>query len=273
MRRLTSKRQATIAIFVISCLWPVWLFGQTSAPVRAMTWNIAAGHGDLSQIADVIRTARPDIVGLQEVDVHWGDRSGLADQAARLGDAVGMEVRFGAIYRLAGEGTAPMREFGLAILSRLPILEFRNHEIPRLSTQSADTAPRSMPGFLEAVVQVGPARVRVFNTHLDYRADPRVRALQVAAMLERLADLAGPTLLLGDLNAPPAAAELAPLFRRLTDLWRNGGDPGFTYPADAPIRRIDYILTSDHFRALDVRVLPVQASDHRPVVADVSTAR
>ena len=49
---------------------------------RVMTWNIAAGHGDLSKTADVIREARPDIVALQEVDAHWEKRSDFADQPA-----------------------------------------------------------------------------------------------------------------------------------------------------------------------------------------------
>ena len=273
MRNVRSLAQAPATVLAIACMLSVCLLGQASQPIRVMTWNIAAGHGNLSEIADVIRNARPDIVGLQEVDVHWSERSGFADQASRLAEAVDMQVRFGPIYRLAGDGTAPVREFGLAILSREPILEFRNHEIPRLSTQSTDTHPQSMPGFLEAAIQIGGARVRVFNTHLDYRADPRVRVLQVAAMLELLSGAAGPVMLLGDLNAPPAAAELAPLFRRLNDAWPNGADPGFTYPADTPVRRIDYILTSDDFRAIDVRVLPVRASDHRAVIAELSAVR
>jgi endonuclease/exonuclease/phosphatase family metal-dependent hydrolase len=269
---MRSGAQATAAVLAIAWILSAWPLGQPSQPIRVMTWNIAAGHGNLSAIADVIHNARPDIVGLQEVDVHWSERSGFADQAARLAEALSMHVRFGPIYRLAGDGTAPMREFGLAILSRPPILEFRNHEIPRLSTQSADIEPQSMPGFLEAVVQIGGTRVRVFNTHLDYRADPRVRVFQVAAMLDLLSGTAEPVMLLGDFNAPPAAAELAPLFRRLNDAWPKAADPGFTYPADRPVRRIDYILTS-LFQVIDVRVLPVHASDHRAVVAELSAAR
>ena len=236
-----------------------------------MTWNIAAGSGGLPAIAAVIRTDRPDVVALQEVDVHWSERSAFADQAADLGNALGMQVRFGPIYRLPGAAAAPLREFGLAILSRHPIVEFRNHVIPRLSTQATATEPEPLPGFLEATVQVEGSRVRVFNTHLDYRADSRVRALQVAAMLEVMSRADGPFVLMGDLNAPPAAAELQPLFSRLRDVWseRDGADPGSTYPAAAPARRIDYILTSPGLRALDAHVLPVQASDHRPVVASV----
>jgi endonuclease/exonuclease/phosphatase family metal-dependent hydrolase len=236
-----------------------------------MTWNIAAGSGGLPAVAEVIRDARPDVVALQEIDVHWSERSAFADQAAALGDALDMQVRFGRIYGLPGASSAPLREFGLAILSRHPIVEFRNHVMPRLSTQSSASEPELLPGFLEAVVQVDGTRMRVFNTHLDYRADSRVRVLQVAGMLKLMTQADGPVVLMGDLNAPPTAAELQPLFSRLRDVWREpeGVGAGFTYPAAKPVRRIDYILTSPHLRALEVQVPPVQASDHRPVIARV----
>ena len=260
------------ALLVLLVAWAPAFGGgppQERRVFRVMTWNIAAGHGDLSKTAEVIREANADIVALQEVDAHWETRSHFVDQPAELAKAIGMHVRFGPIYQLPGEPGSPLREFGVAILSRHPILEFHNHLLPRLSTQSAVTEPELMPGFPEAVVDIGGARVRVFNTHLDYRADPRVRALQVAATIARLDGVSGPMLVMGDLNAPPHAVELAPLFGRLRDAWSAGPDTGFTYPAGAPVRRIDYILTSTDLRALNIRVLPVEASDHRPVVADL----
>jgi endonuclease/exonuclease/phosphatase family metal-dependent hydrolase len=265
-----GRRAARLVALLVA-----WELAVTGAPVqdrravRVMTWNIAAGHGDLARIATVIREANPDIAALQEVDVHWDARSQFVDQAARLGELLGMHVRFGPIYQLAGGSAAPLREFGTAILSRYPVIEFRNHPLPRLSTQTAATEPELMPGFPEALIEINGLRLRVLDTHLDYRADPRVRALQVAATIARLDALTGPMVLMGDLNAPPEAIELRPLFERLRDAWPGGGDPGFTYPASAPVRRIDYILTSTGIRAMNVRVLSVEASDHRAVVADL----
>ena len=45
---------------------------------------------------------------------------------------------------------------------------------------------------------------------------------------------------------------------------------GLTYPADNPVRRIDYVLHNRHpgFRCTAGRVIPeLVASDHRPVLA------
>jgi endonuclease/exonuclease/phosphatase family metal-dependent hydrolase len=265
-------REVVIGVFVlVVATLAVAAPGQTPAVFRVMTWNIAAGNGDLRRIAEVIRGAAPDVAALQEVDVRWSARSAFEDQAARLGELTGMEVRFGPIYELAGDPGAPRREFGLAVLSRRPIAEFTNHVIPRLSTQSADPEPRPLPGFPEAVVDVAGTRIHVFNTHLDYRADPRVRMLQVTAMLGRLDAVSEPVVLMGDLNAPPTAVELAPLFRSFKDAWTAEVGAGFTYPARAPVRRIDYVLTRGNFVVRDVRTVTTDASDHLPVVADLVT--
>ena len=235
-----------------------------------MSYNIAAGHGNLDRIIEVIRSSGADVVALQEVDVHWSERSGFADQAALLGDALGMEVFYAPIYTLhPAEGRLEDREYGLAVLSRLPLREARNNQITRLSTQAEDPPPEPLPGFPEVVIEVEGAAVHLFNTHLDYRADPRVREMQVADMLRIMGSADRPTLLLGDLNAEPGDPELDPLFQRLEDVWSDDLGPGLTFPADDPVKRIDYILASSHFAVGNVEVLETEASDHCPVVADL----
>jgi endonuclease/exonuclease/phosphatase family metal-dependent hydrolase len=74
----------------------------------------------------------------------------------------------------------------------------------------------------------------VFNTHLDYRADPRVRLVQVSEMLNYVGASAMPTIVCGDMNATPDAAELAPLRQKMADAWTVAGDAGYTYPPNIP---------------------------------------
>jgi endonuclease/exonuclease/phosphatase family metal-dependent hydrolase len=239
-----------------------------------MSYNIAAGNNNLNAITDVIRAASPDLVALQEVDAHWSARSNFEDQAVRLGEALNMQVRFAQIYRNPPETPgAPLREYGVALLSRYPIVAFNNRMLSRVSTQTPSTTPERMPGLLDAIVDVDGVNVRVLNTHLDYRSEPAVRSLQVTEMLELLRSSTGPTLLLGDLNAPPDAPELAPLLNVLRDSWRDEFGSGFTYPATEPLRRIDYVLASPHFRAHTAIVPAVLASDHRPVVVELRLSR
>ena len=233
-----------------------------------MTWNIQAGGKGLDSLVAVIRSANPDIVGLQEVDVHWSERSAFADQATELGSRLGMQALFAPIYSVApSDAGKPPRQFGVAILTRHRVIRWRNDSLTRLSTQVANAPPALMPGLLEADIDVGGSDVRVFTTHLDYRADPSVRRQQVAEMIQYLGKTSGPSIVVGDMNAGPAAPELAPLFSALTDAWRSGIGDSLTYPADVPVKRIDYVLASAHFAPVQAAVLATVASDHRPVLA------
>ena len=240
-------------------------------PIRVVTYNIQYGAGGLQNVADALRRMNADIVTLQEVDVHWHQRSGFADQASELAASLRMEMRFAPIYRVAGDSGRPMREFGVALLSKHPIESFRNDSLTRLSTQVANPVPALAPGLLNAVVNVGGQRINVLTAHLDYRANPSVRRAQVAEILRLLSDTI-PTILAGDFNATPDADELQPLFRRLHDVWLVSSNLGLTFPSAAPAKRIDYILTSG-LRAALVEVVPATASDHRPVSASLSIVR
>jgi len=239
-------------------------------PLRVMSYNIRSGNGNLDGTAAAIRTSHPDLVALQEVDVHWADRSSFVDQATGLGERLGMEVRFARIYQLrAASDSFPPREFGVALLSRYPIIRWANDSLTRLSTQESAPVPQRMPGLLEAVISVRGTPVRVFNTHLDYRSDPRVRQVQVSEMLTYVASRSMPTIVCGDMNAKPDAPELRPLRDRFADAWRDSGERGNTYPAEQTVERIDYIFVSREFRVRSTAVPVTLASDHRPVVADL----
>ncbi len=249
-------------------------------PLRVMNYNVHTGIGsdgalDLARTAAVIRDSRADVVGLEEVDVHWAARSDFRDQARDLAGMLHMRVFFAPIYDLPPltEG-APRRRYGVAVLSRFPILRAENHLLTRLSTQDPNPVPAPAPGFAEAVVLARGVPVHVYVTHLDYRADPAVRELQVADTLRILGEdpRGARQVLLGDFNAEPDAPELAPLWTRLSDAW-TAAEPGPTYPADVPAKRIDYVTVSAGVRARDAAVPDTLASDHRPVVADLSVRR
>lgn len=282
----TGTRTAALLLAVTASCAPLPRPPERGA-LRVMSYNIQSGAGDLRAVAEAIRAADVDVAALQEVDRYWSARSGFMDQPRALGDLLGMHVCYAPIYSLAPAASGePPREFGVLMLSRLRVISCENTLLTRLSTQDPHPVPTPMTGLLDAVVDVRGVPVRVLVAHLDYRADPRVRARQVAELLERLAGAGAggaaaavgeraadrapiATLLAGDLNATPDAPELQPLFARLTDGWSSAAGPGFTYPADAPAKRIDYVLLAGGATAQGAQVLPVRAADHRPVVVDL----
>ncbi|MFF1731613.1 endonuclease/exonuclease/phosphatase family protein [Streptomyces sp. NPDC058247] len=253
--------------------------GPPPVPLRIATYNIHAGSGmdnvfDLDRQEEALRALHADVIGLQEVDVHWDARSEGRDLAKELASRLGMHVSFAPIYSLDPvEAGGPRREYGVAILSRYPVRGAVNHEITRLSTQDPNPVPAPAPGFGEVELKVHGVPVQVFVTHLDYRPDPSVRTAQVADTRRIMAaERTSPKdrqILLGDFNAEPDAPELAPLWKELTP-----ADPGaYTFPAADPVKRIDYVAVGEGVRVRDAAVAETLASDHRPVVADLALTR
>ncbi|WP_261134845.1 endonuclease/exonuclease/phosphatase family protein [Bacillus sp. Marseille-Q3570] len=253
----------------------------TEVDVRVMTYNIHAGAGsdgiyDTDRIASVIEESGAEIIGLQEVDVHWGARSNNDNIIEDLAEQLDMHYFFAPIYDFDPVSEdAPRRQFGVAVLSKYPIVQATNQEITRLSTQDAEPEPKLSPGFAEAIINVKGALVPFYVTHLDYRGDPTIRTMQVDDMLNIFEEQAGDKILVGDMNATPDAPELSPLFDTFIDAWAVAGDesPGYTYSALSPTKRIDYIYTSDNVTVQHSEVLSTLASDHLPVIADITLTR
>ncbi len=236
--------------------------------VTVATFNIHHGAGpddrlDLEHVADVIADNELDIVGLQEVDRHWGERSDFVDQAGWLAERLDMHVVFGAnLDEDPPEAGAPRRQYGTAILSRFPIVDSRNVALPR-------PEGGEQRGLLEAVVRVRGVPLHFYSTHLQHNSQVE-RLAQADAVNEVLADVDRPVVLVGDLNAEPGTPEIERLTTRLYDTWPVAGDgDGHTYDVLTPHARIDYVLASDEVHARSARVIDTDASDHLPVAVDV----
>jgi endonuclease/exonuclease/phosphatase family metal-dependent hydrolase/arylsulfatase A-like enzyme len=252
--------------------------GDRRLRLSMMTYNIHHAQGaddrlDLDRIAEVTRSQDVQIVGLQEVDRHWSERSKFVDQASYLADALDMHVVYGAnLDQDPLTPGAPRRQYGTAILSRHPILSSENTLLPKLGTSE-------QRGLLEALIDVRGTRYRFYNTHLQHNSPnaesgQAQRTMQVEAIVDEMREERGPQALVGDLNAEPGAPELQPLHSRLADAWPLGGSgPGFTLSSTAPTRRIDYVFVTRDTRVEGAYVPQTIGSDHLPVVADVTLPR
>lgn len=237
-------------------------------PLRVATFNIHHGVGldnllDLERVAATVESTGADVVGLQEVDVHFGERSNFVDQATWLADRLGMYVVFGAnLDRDPLTPDAPRRQYGTAILSEHRITEWTNTLLPR-------PEGGEQRGLLEALIQVRGLPVRVFNTHLQHNSQVE-RLAQVAAIRDALAGTDESVVVLGDLNARPDSPEIANLTEDLVDAWVTAGvGDGYTYDAATPHARIDYVMTSGDVVARTAAVVPTDSADHLPVVVDL----
>lgn len=240
--------------------------------IHALSYNIHHGRGEdgalsLRRIAAEIEESGADLVGLQEVDRHFGERSGFADQAAELARLLGMHAVFGAAITADGPAPdGPPAEYGLALLTRRPVLEWASRPLPGTApdddSDAADDEPRVL---LSALVEVGGHRLRLLTTHFSAESE-QARRRQTAAVVRAVEATDGPLVLTGDFNATADAPAVKPLF----DLLEAAGE-GPTFPSGEPAVRIDHVLVRG-VRVLSARVADTAGSDHRPVVAELALA-
>ncbi|HZH76211.1 MAG TPA: endonuclease/exonuclease/phosphatase family protein, partial [Archangium sp.] len=135
--------------------------------------------------------------------------------------------------------------------------------------QGADE-PRTLG---HALLKVNGQEVSVYVTHLTRRPfNGAIRVRQSAAIMKVVQADARPKLLLGDMNDTPDAGSIRLFKRELMDVFALRGEGSAdTYPLPViPDLRIDYVLACEHFMPKSSRVLRVKASDHYPVVADIT---
>ncbi|MGY1746646.1 endonuclease/exonuclease/phosphatase family protein [Blastococcus sp. SYSU D00695] len=251
---------------------------QPPIPVRLVTFNTHHGVGtddrhDLARLATVLAAADADLICLQEVDRRFGPRSEDVDQALLLSRALDMQLAWGPAIDEPRTADGERRQYGNALLSRLPVLVSDVHPLPGTGE------PRSA---LQTMVELDGGALWVTATHL-MTTSAAERAEQVAALAGLHTGAMETGVLVGDFNAAPDFPELAPLRERFTDAWdlasatedRAGwrfwhSGQGLTHPAGAPRRRIDQVWVSGGIGVASAQVLDGEgASDHLPVVVDL----
>lgn len=222
--------------------------------LRLLTYNIHAGRGwdirahtaarprNIAAVAEVIRSADPDIATLQEVDI---------DQGAELARLLGMELA--AVASITGGGR---RDYGIATLTKLPIARSREVWMPG--------SIRARCALLTEHAWAG-GEVAVVNAHLSVVF--RDRPEQVAALV---AELAGePLVVAGDFNMTP----FSPAYRALRRSFTSATRFARTWPAPAALVPIDHILVRGPVHVVRggawTKGGAKRASDHLPVVAEI----
>jgi len=232
-----------------------------AVPVRILTFNIHHAEGDdgkvdLDRIAQVVLSAKADVVCLQEVDRNL-PRTAHLDFPALLSEKLGMKAYFEPNYRFDGG------EYGNAIFTNLPMESLKNHALPN----PPGLEPR---GCLELKVKLGAGTLTILNTHLGLRREER--AAQVEAVLKFLPGERA--LFAGDLNEVPTGAPVLALLGPLRDSFvASASGPDKTYSTTVLDRRIDYVLVTPELRVTHARILndpeSAAASDHLPYLVEL----
>jgi endonuclease/exonuclease/phosphatase family metal-dependent hydrolase len=250
--------------------------------MRLATFNIlhgrspADGRVDLNRFTAAVRDLDADVLAMQEVDRDQ-PRSHGADLTSVAADAMGApEHRFVATLAgtpdlwsaATGELQPRTAGYGIALLSRLPVLSWHALALPALRGQVPHLVPgrrrpilvRDEPrAAVAAVVDAPEGPVTVVATHLTFI--PGWNAVQLRRIVRQVRDLPRPVVIMGDLNLEEAAAV------RLSRMKPLASAP--TFPVHEPARQIDHILADGPIRATAGRAVDTGLSDHRALVADV----
>lgn len=260
--------------------------------MRLVTFNLwsgrsraarAAGRGrrrttsvDLELLRAAIVELDPDILALQEVD-RSQSRSQHADLAEVAAEAMGArDYRFvptlagtpGAMWSLSGPAHRPRSEYGIALLSRLPVTRWDDIPLPALRPSFRVNLPvlrrhltvgEEPRAAVIAHLDTPSGPLAVVNTHLTWIPGSGIRQLQ--AVTRALGEVPDPVLLVGDFNM------WGQLPRRVTGYRPLAEHP--TYPATKPTRQLDHILLRGRGPTLrDTRAVRLEVSDHLALVAD-----
>lgn len=214
---------------------------------------------DVEAIAAVINKEKPDFVALQEVDVNT-KRSGKGkNQAKQLAELTGMNFFFAkAIDHEGGD-------YGVAVLSRYPIIDSVKHILPIDSTIGGEV--RTIAAI---TAEISKGKKVIFaSTHLDLKEQNRIT--QSELIVKHFANAAFPMILAGDFNAKPDSPVIGYLDQHFTRSCISDCQP--TIPVENPNRVIDFVMfkPGNVIRSVSTRVIDEKyASDHLPVLVELT---
>ena len=246
--------------------------------MRIATFNILHGRSvedgrvDVDRLAASVKSLDADVLGLQEVDRDQ-PRSMGADLTAVAAEAMGaVDSQFvaalsgtpGATWTAAtGDEQPGSASYGIALLSRFPVVSWRVVRLPPLRTSvplwstwdHRMFVARDEPRVAVAAVLDGPfGQFTVCNTHLSFI--PGWSALQLRRLVHSLTGTREPLVLMGDLNMQTGQAV------RTSGLRSIAAAP--TFPAPQPRRQIDHVLVRGSLRATGpAEAVHLPLSDHR----------
>ncbi|WP_208591024.1 endonuclease/exonuclease/phosphatase family protein [Gracilibacillus suaedae] len=235
--------------------------------IKVMTYNIHHGKGldkkvNLDRICKVIADSNADIIGLNEVDRYYSERSHFQDQMEYLTKELNYFGAFSPSLALQPRKKYLTRQYGNGILSRFPIDAPKSYVFNKRLFGIEDRS------ILEVTIPLCNKLVHFYVTHLSL--NPSLHRQQSEFLITKAKS---PAVIIGDWNMKVRSKRWKRVVKVYRDVWDSiDSQDGLTYPAKNPRKRLDYIFVSKDFTILDVQIndsIPI-ASDHLPFVSTLS---
>ncbi len=221
--------------------------------LRIMSYNVRNALGmdkktDYERVANVIKAANPDIVAVQELDSNTR-RSGNKYVLQEVGSRCGYHYSYFPAIEFDGG------KYGVGILSKEIPVKLTNVPLPGRE----ENRTLGIAEFKKYVL---------FVVHLSLTEADRDASVNI--IREQSKKITKPIFLAGDFNSEPGSNAIN-LFKKTG--WKLLSGEAFTFPSNKPDICIDYIFARNGKYTVTAThvVNDSMASDHRPVVIDLTT--
>ena len=234
------------------------VYAQDTIRVRVMTYNLRFGElASLEELANHIKSFKPDFVALQEVDSKT-DRTRAPHQKGKdfISELSYHTGLFGLYAKTIDYATG---YYGIGILSKYPYTSTQKTMLPHPIKKHERRA------MLEGLFEVGNDTLVFASTHLDVNS-PETRAEQIKFITNHFGDCKYPVILGGDFNARHYSEAI-----RGMDSWFAASNNDFGMPAWKPVIKIDYLfaLPQKGWRIVNTQTVQSLLSDHLPIITEL----
>ncbi len=260
LNTLTTRATAftfAVAFFLISSL--TLLSSVNAQTLKIMSYNVRNAKGldnktDYQRVASVIAKEAPDVCAIQELDSKT-KRSNGVDVLEELAKLTKTTPSYGPAIDYQGG------KYGIGILTKEKPVNVEYIPLPGREEQ-------------RCLLIVELERFVFCCSHWSLTHEDRVATVSIVT--DKMREQKKPVFICGDFNAQPTEDSI----KKLEKDWTILSSDEFTFPADKPSVRIDYVCVADPTGAVkaedwldavkSAKVVdePV-ASDHRPITVEL----
>lgn len=243
--------------------------------IKAATFNIQCGRNhaarvrgekaviDLDRVVTHIEKMDVDFCSINEISDGLPG-TGFGPQPAYLAQQLGWNYAFAKAITVKSD-SAPDRDYGIALLSKHPIRSFRKIPIVTLPEEREEGVRYENRVLMIVELEINGKTVTVMNCHFGLRPLEVDRAVEAVLSARKMIE--GPVVLTGDFNIQPDHPKIQQLKEVFKDTADIREDACLTFPSHEPRSKIDYILTDENTKTIDLQIPQEVIADHLPMIA------
>lgn len=240
--------------------------GQTTATadLKIMIWNIDGGSSNITTVANYIKSVNADVIGLNEVY-----ESQISTIMSILGSSYQRNFHNLKTNADFGNLTISKKTIEASATQRWTYSQNSTHDC----SGSGDNGNRQ--GLMKTKISIGSGKYLFFyNTHFGRECQTSVQNSQISEFKTWSNTHGGRKIVVGDFNFQPSSTQHSSI---------TTGGPGFVDPLGSSYvwktwkvgsssrnKRLDYILGNGWVTINSIYTGSSTASDHYPVIAEVS---